>query len=83
MLHNSVIPSINSALLLRVEPSTAHDGRKTRTHLKGAAAQDKSTTNAQNTSIMKHGQGGSSISQLVRDMYEVMGQILFLAQHGI
>lgn len=46
--------------------------RKTRTHLKGIAAQDKSTSSLPKSFIIKHGQVGSSISQLVRDMRKVM-----------
>ncbi|KAJ3737314.1 Brix domain-containing protein [Lentinula guzmanii] len=46
--------------------------RKTRTHLKGEVAKDASDTSAPKSFIIKHGQVGSSISQLVRDMRKVM-----------
>ncbi|KAJ3802399.1 Brix domain-containing protein [Lentinula aff. detonsa] len=46
--------------------------RKTRTHLKGEVAKDASDSSAPKSFIIKHGQVGSSISQLVRDMRKVM-----------
>ncbi|KAH7877910.1 Brix domain-containing protein [Lentinula edodes] len=46
--------------------------RKTRTHLKGEAAKDASDSSAPKSFIIKHGQVGSSVSQLVRDMRKVM-----------
>ncbi|KAJ4488416.1 Brix domain-containing protein [Lentinula aciculospora] len=46
--------------------------RKTRTHLKGETAKDASDSSAPKSFIIKHGQVGSSISQLVRDMRKVM-----------
>ncbi|KAJ3760109.1 Brix domain-containing protein [Lentinula raphanica] len=46
--------------------------RKTRTHLKGEASKDASDDSAPKSFIVKHGQVGSSISQLVRDMRKVM-----------
>ncbi|KAG7086701.1 hypothetical protein E1B28_002637 [Marasmius oreades] len=47
--------------------------RKNRTHLKGAASLDEASKNSDPRSfIIKHGQVGSSIAQLVRDMRKVM-----------
>ncbi|KAK7049229.1 rRNA-binding ribosome biosynthesis protein [Paramarasmius palmivorus] len=47
--------------------------RKNRTHLKGAAAAESaSDTSAPKSFIIKHGQVGHSIAQLVRDMRKVM-----------
>ncbi|KAJ3786005.1 Brix domain-containing protein [Lentinula aff. detonsa] len=46
--------------------------KKTRTHLKGEVAKDASDSSAPKSFIIKHGQVGSSISQLVRDMRKVM-----------
>ncbi|KAJ3867393.1 Brix domain-containing protein [Lentinula novae-zelandiae] len=46
--------------------------RKTRTHLKGEPAKDASDSSAPKSFIIKHGQVGSSVSQLVRDMRKVM-----------
>ena len=44
--------------------------RKNRTHLKGAAAAGPS--DAPKSFIIKHGQVGASLTQLVRDMRKVM-----------
>jgi ribosome biogenesis protein SSF1/2 len=49
--------------------------RKNRTHLKGAAAQSAASEGNDGTPksfIIKHGQVGSSLTQLVRDMRKVM-----------
>ncbi|KAF8894399.1 Brix domain-containing protein [Infundibulicybe gibba] len=47
--------------------------RKNRTHLKGASAEARNTADGIPKSfIIKHGQVGSSITQLVRDMRKVM-----------
>ena len=45
--------------------------RKNRTHLKGAGAISQ-TDNVPKSFIIKHGQVGSSLSQLVRDLRKVM-----------
>ncbi|KAF9532346.1 Brix domain-containing protein [Crepidotus variabilis] len=51
----------------------ARKKRKNRTHLKGGGqAQEKSQAGSPKSFIIKHGQVGSSISQLVRDMRKVM-----------
>jgi ribosome biogenesis protein SSF1/2 len=50
----------------------ARKRRKARTHLKGAAAQDKPESDVPKSFIIKHGQVGSSIAQLVRDVRKVM-----------
>lgn len=52
--------------------SMARKRRKARTHLKGAAAQDKPESDVPKSFIIKHGQVGSSIAQLVRDVRKVM-----------
>lgn len=47
--------------------------RKNRTHLKGAAPETATTPDGTPKSfIIKHGQVGSSVSQLVRDIRKVM-----------
>lgn len=47
--------------------------RKTRTHLKdGNAKADTASTGTPKSFIIKHGQVGSSLTQLVRDMRKVM-----------
>lgn len=50
--------------------------RKNRTHLKGAADPAAATTSGKDgvpkSFIIKHGQVGSSLTQLVRDMRKVM-----------
>ena len=46
--------------------------RKNRTHLKGASQRDIAASNVPKSFIIKHGQVGSSITQLVRDMRKVM-----------
>ncbi|KAF9072958.1 Brix domain-containing protein [Rhodocollybia butyracea] len=46
--------------------------RKNRTHLKGDVAKDENTASGPKSFIIKHGQVGSSVSQLVRDMRKVM-----------
>lgn len=46
--------------------------RKNRTHLKGANARDAHPDGVPKTFIIKHGQVGSSLAQLVRDMRKVM-----------
>ncbi|KAG9318246.1 Brix-domain-containing protein [Chiua virens] len=46
--------------------------RKNRTHLKGAAANSETQENVPRSFIIKHGQVGSSLSQLVRDLRKVM-----------
>ncbi|KIK63699.1 hypothetical protein GYMLUDRAFT_259392 [Collybiopsis luxurians FD-317 M1] len=46
--------------------------RKTRTHLKGQVAQDATTASAPKSFVVKHGQVGHSVSQLVKDMRKVM-----------
>jgi hypothetical protein len=49
--------------------------RKNRTHLKGPATQSTSNTSndgSPKSFIIKHGQVGSSLTQLVRDMRKVM-----------
>lgn len=46
--------------------------RKNRTHLKGAAPPTAGTDGAPKSFIIKHGQVGSSIAQLVRDIRKVM-----------
>jgi len=45
--------------------------RKNRTHIKGAKTAAEAT-DAPKSFIIKHGQVGSSLSQLVRDMRKVM-----------
>lgn len=46
--------------------------RKNRTHLKGGAAQEPTKNGVPKSFIIKHGQVGSSVSQLVRDMRKVL-----------
>jgi len=46
--------------------------RKNRTHLKGGEAKEASTSNVPKSIIIKHGQVGHSLAQLVRDMRKVM-----------
>ncbi|KAH9484168.1 Brix domain-containing protein C1B9.03c [Psilocybe cubensis] len=46
--------------------------RKNRTHLKGGVTKDASASNIPKSIIIKHGQVGHSIAQLVRDMRKVM-----------
>jgi ribosome biogenesis protein SSF1/2 len=46
--------------------------RKNRTHLKGANAPDTRPDGVPKSFIIKHGQVGSSLTQLVRDMRKVM-----------
>ena len=46
--------------------------RKTRTHLKGANAREARSDGTPKSFIIKHGQVGSSLTQLVRDMRKVM-----------
>ncbi|KAF6765003.1 rRNA binding protein [Ephemerocybe angulata] len=46
--------------------------RKNRTHLKGEAQREAATPGVPKSFIIKHGQVGASISQLVRDMRKVM-----------
>ncbi|RXW24906.1 hypothetical protein EST38_g959 [Candolleomyces aberdarensis] len=46
--------------------------RKNRTHLKGASQRDTAASGVPKSFIIKHGQVGSSITQLVRDMRKVM-----------
>lgn len=46
--------------------------RKTRTHLKGETQKDATDASAPKSFIIKHGQVGSSVSQLVRDLRKVM-----------
>lgn len=46
--------------------------RKNRTHLKGAATEAASDQNAPKSFVIKHGQVGSSLTQLVRDVRKVM-----------
>jgi len=46
--------------------------RKNRTHLKGGAAQESTQNGVPKSFIIKHGQVGSSVSQLVRDMRKVL-----------
>jgi ribosome biogenesis protein SSF1/2 len=46
--------------------------RKNRTHLKGAGAHDTGPDGVPKSFIIKHGQVGSSLAQLVRDMRKVM-----------
>lgn len=46
--------------------------RKTRTHLKGANAREVHLDGIPKSFIIKHGQVGSSLTQLVRDMRKVM-----------
>lgn len=47
--------------------------RKNRTHLKGASAQaDPAADGTPKSFIIKHGQVGQSLTQLVRDMRKVM-----------
>lgn len=46
--------------------------RKNRTHLKGAAVSSQTQDNVPKSFIIKHGQVGSSLSQLVRDLRKVM-----------
>lgn len=46
--------------------------RKNRTHLKGANARETHPDGVPKSFIIKHGQVGSSITQLVRDMRKVM-----------
>ncbi|TFK42753.1 Brix domain-containing protein [Crucibulum laeve] len=46
--------------------------RKNRTHLKGGAAPVTTSDGAPKSFIIKHGQVGSSVTQLVRDMRKVM-----------
>jgi len=46
--------------------------RKTRTHLKGTNAREARSDGTPKSFIIKHGQVGSSLTQLVRDMRKVM-----------
>ena len=46
--------------------------RKNRTHLKGAGTNSQTQDNVPRSFIIKHGQVGSSLSQLVRDLRKVM-----------
>ncbi|KAF9228674.1 Brix-domain-containing protein [Gyrodon lividus] len=46
--------------------------RKNRTHLKGAGVNAQTQDNAPKSFIIKHGQVGSSLTQLVRDLRKVM-----------
>lgn len=46
--------------------------RKTRTHLKGETQKDTTDASAPKSFIIKHGQVGSSVSRLVRDLRKVM-----------
>lgn len=47
--------------------------RKNRTHLKGQAQREEAVaSNVPKSFIIKHGQVGSSLTQLVRDMRKVM-----------
>lgn len=46
--------------------------RKNRTHLKGQVQREEVASNVPKSFIIKHGQVGSSINQLVRDMRKVM-----------
>jgi ribosome biogenesis protein SSF1/2 len=46
--------------------------RKTRTHLKDGNATEDTATGTPKSFIIKHGQVGSSLTQLVRDMRKVM-----------
>ncbi|PPQ64022.1 hypothetical protein CVT24_009396 [Panaeolus cyanescens] len=46
--------------------------RKTRTHLKDQSAQEAKSDSVPKSFIIKHGQVGSSLTQLVRDMRKVM-----------
>jgi hypothetical protein len=46
--------------------------RKNRTHLKGASANVQTKENAPKSFVIKHGQVGSSLAQLVRDLRKVM-----------
>ncbi|KAH7889924.1 Brix domain-containing protein [Phlebopus sp. FC_14] len=46
--------------------------RKNRTHLKGAGASESTGENVPKSFIIKHGQVGSSLTQLVRDLRKVM-----------
>ncbi|KAJ3508670.1 hypothetical protein NLJ89_g5627 [Agrocybe chaxingu] len=46
--------------------------RKNRTHLKDTTKDDKGSDSAPKSFIIKHGQVGSSLTQLVRDMRKVM-----------
>jgi len=46
--------------------------RKNRTHLKGQAQRDVAQSNIPKSFIVKHGQVGNSIAQLVRDLRKVM-----------
>jgi ribosome biogenesis protein SSF1/2 len=65
----------------------ARKRRKTRTHLKGVAAQDKFKTNVPKSFVIKNGLVGSSISSLVRDTGAYPGsvsshlQIIWLSFH--
>ena len=46
--------------------------RKNRTHLKGTGGNTQTLDNVPKSFIIKHGQVGSSLSQLVRDLRKVM-----------
>ena len=46
--------------------------RKNRTHLKGAGANSQTQNDVPKSFIIKHGQVGSSLGQLVRDLRKVM-----------
>ena len=46
--------------------------RKNRTHLKDAGASSQTQDDVPKSFIIKHGQVGSSLSQLVRDLRKVM-----------
>lgn len=46
--------------------------KKNKTHLKGAKARETHSDGLPKSFIIKHGQVGSSITQLVRDMRKVM-----------
>lgn len=46
--------------------------RKNRTHLKGDAQREAEAPNVPKSFIIKHGQVGNSVAQLVRDMRKVM-----------
>ncbi len=46
--------------------------RKNRTHLKGIRSQDSSSVNVPKSFVIKHGDVGSSLTQLTRDIRKVM-----------
>lgn len=46
--------------------------RKNRTHLKGGPASGAESSNAPKSFVIKHGQVGTSLTQLVRDVRKVM-----------